>query len=485
MVRQNLGFYAFIALHVSIWTLAPALLRLTLPLDAMEGATWAKHIDFGYDKNPFMNAWVSALFIKFSQSDIAIYFLSQLSVIVCFWAVWQLGKKLLPPLAALTAVLLLEGIQYYNLHAIDFSDNSLELGMWALIILFFYRAITLNKLNDWLLTGLFAGLGMMTKYYTLLLLIPLFLLLLKDFRHYFKKPGLYFCLLIFITVITPHLIWLFTHDFITLNYVISRTVMESHWSNHIYFPLQFAIEQLETLLPVLILLLIFIPFAKAGQRAEREGTLQHSFLFFTGICPFLLTILLSVLFGIKLRAAWGQPLFSLWGIILIIWLKPDITPQKFYRFVAVLFTLVCIAVTVYCANLMRATTPSTAIFPGKDIAEHITQRWHEKYHTPLSYVAGGRWLVGNIAFYSSDHPEAYIDWKKTVNPWINETELLRHGAVFVWDLSVINRRKEVNFDDIKARFPTLTTIETVYFPWYRNKTLQPAEIRIAFLPPNN
>ena len=48
---------------------------------------------------------------------------------------------MLPKSYALIALLLLEGIQYFNFHAIDFNDNTLELGLWGLTIYFFYQAL--------------------------------------------------------------------------------------------------------------------------------------------------------------------------------------------------------------------------------------------------------------------------------------------------------------------------------------------------------
>ena len=84
-----------------------------------------------------------------------IYLFSQLSVALCFYASLAIGKKIMPPLYALLGVLFLEGIQYYHLHAIDFNDNTLELGLWALTILFFYEALTKNSVKNWFLTGLF------------------------------------------------------------------------------------------------------------------------------------------------------------------------------------------------------------------------------------------------------------------------------------------------------------------------------------------
>src|SRR5580658_2023883 len=118
--------YVFIAVHLVIWTLVPAMVRYNLPLDAIEGTLWGHQLEWGYDKNPFLNAWLTALAVRLDgQSGWMIYLFSQLSVVICFWAVWQLAKKMVSPVYALIAVMLLEGVQYYHFHAIDFNDNTL------------------------------------------------------------------------------------------------------------------------------------------------------------------------------------------------------------------------------------------------------------------------------------------------------------------------------------------------------------------------
>ena len=65
---------------------------------------------------------------------------------------------------------------------------------------------------------------MMTKYYSAILLFPLFLLLLREekTRAYFKKPALYVGLLTFVLIITPHIFWLFQHDFLTIHYALEK-----------------------------------------------------------------------------------------------------------------------------------------------------------------------------------------------------------------------------------------------------------------------
>lgn len=476
----------FIILHVFFWTLIPSWVRYTLPMDALEGTTWGHQLVWGYDKNPFLNAWLTrfALFLGGGYVWV-IYLFSQLSVAACFWATWELGKKFLPPVYALIGVLLLESMQYYNLHAIDFNDNTLELGLWALTILYFYQASLKNSLSDWLLTGLFAGLGMMAKYYTAMLLIPmaLFLLVNPTARERFKSPFLYLGLLLFMMIIMPHTLWLFSHDFITVHYAVGRVSSPPTLLNHLQYPLQFTWQQMEVLLPAVLLFSILLLGKKPVLVARPSlTTFDKTFLLFLGFGPFFMTVLLSLVFGMKLRAGWGQPLLSLWGILLVTWLTPRLTRERFIAFIAFLVLLFTVMLSVYSIALIRGKSPSSANFPGEIIAQELTAQWEHRYHKPLMYVAGPRWIAGNIAFYSKDQPSVYIDWDHQISSWIDENTVKREGAIFVWDPT---EEIQISEKDIRARFKGLGPLQIMHFSWMRNKTMEPVEIKVAFLPPGS
>ena len=487
-------FYIFLIIHVIAWTLAPTLVRFDLPLDAMEGTTWGHQFEWGYDKNPFMNAWLTAFAVKLDgMSGWGPYLFSQLSIAIAFWAIWRLGKKMLQPLYALIAVLLLEVVQYYNLHAIDFNDNTLEIGLWALTILFFYQSLCKSNGTNWILTGVFAGLSMMTKYYTAMLLIPmgLFLLAYPENRRHLTKTAFFGGVAAFLLIVLPHIVWLFSHDFVTIGYAVDRVSSPPTLWNHIFYPVQFAWQQFETFIPVIVLYVIFLARWRDSFKTlpatslEKEKTISlfdKRFLLFIGLGPFLLTVLLSAVMGMKLRAAWGQPLLSLWSILLLAWLQPFVTPKRFYRLLMTIFGLLIILVAGYCIALIRADEPSSANYPGKIIGAQLTNEWREKFHTPATVIAGSRWLAGNIAFYSADRPAVYIDWNKQLSPWINEKTLTQTGAIFVWDLS---EDREISFEVIKKRFPQVEAAKTLRFAWLRNAAMQPVVIRVAFLPPQN
>jgi 4-amino-4-deoxy-L-arabinose transferase-like glycosyltransferase len=476
----------FILLHILLWTWIPTWVRHTLPMDALEGSIWGQQFQWGYDKNPFVNAWLTAVAVWMgNESGWAIYLFSQLSVALGFWSIWELGKKILPPIYALIAILLLAATQYYNLHAIDFNDNTIELSTWGLTILFFYQAVQDNKIKDWLLTGVFAGLAMMTKYFVVVLLCPmlLFMLLFPKTRAQFKTPGIYLGLLLFFIIITPHFIWLYWHDFITLNYAMHRVSSEAQPWNHLFYPARFAWQQLEVFIPALILWgLLFVGKKSKAQpkNTTRVTTFNHLFLLIIGLGPLLLTLLLSATLGMKLRAGWGQPLTMLWSLCLLAWITPLLTRTRLTWFFSGTLSVLVMTLIGYSVALIRAPLPSSANFPGKNIAMTLEQEWHKEYRAPLKYVVGARWLSGNVSFYSHDKPQVFIDANIKVSPWIDENKLRKEGALFVWDPT---ESPQMSVDEIKKRYPKLGPVKIMHFTWMRNLTMKPVEISVAALPP--
>lgn len=477
----------FICAHLICWTLLPALIRYNLPLDAIEGTIWGHQLEWGYDKNPFLNGWLTALAVYFSdQSGWMVYLFSQLSVVSCFWVVWQLGKNMLSPLLALIAVMLLEGIQYFNFHAIDFNDNTLELGLWALTIYFFYKALRSPNYIVWILTGIFAAFGMMAKYYTAALLTAMafFLLFYPPNRKQLKTFPPYAGLAALLIIMLPHIIWLFFHDFITVKYVFERANSQPHWTNHFFYPAQFTWQQLQAFIPALILF-SFLFVGKRPFLADRKimlSSFDKTFLFYMGLGPFILTILLAFTFGIKLRAGWGMPLLSFWSLLLLVYIQPNITRAKIYGFLSMIFILLTSFLVGYYFSLTNSSDPSSANFPGREIAQTITKTWRDTYHTKLFYVAGSRWVGGNIGFYSADHPAVFVEWDERRAPWIDIKEMQQKGAVFIWSITDNERMTK----EVEAQFPNLLPTTVLEFSWKRNKKkLAPIKIGIAILPPEN
>lgn len=482
--KENRWFWGFATLHLICWTILPAIFRFTLPLDAMEGTTWGRQLAFGYDKNPFLNAWLTELAVWVGgQSGWAIYLFSQLCVVAAFWAVWRLGRKIMSPVHAFIAVVLLEFITNYNIDAVDFDDNVLQLSFWALIIFFFYKALTHQKIRHWVAVGFFAACAMLSKYFVVILFVPmsLFLLTNRDARKNFSKPGLYVAITLFILLILPHLFWLFQHDFLTIKYSFARASTSSTWKSHLWSPWHFGYSYLLGFIVPMIVFLILLP-GKARHHIISEQRLisrfQWQFLLWMGFGPFIFLLLLSLLTGMALHLGWGQPLMTFWGIILVAAAQPVMTRSKFYRFIGVAIFLFVVMLTGYSLAILKAGDSSSANYPSHMVAEKLSREWVAKYHRPLKYIIGPRWEAGIISFYSKDRPAVLIRGDYKISFWVDKNQLKREGALVVWDASLGYLQSN--------RMTPLPNIEQVHiesFPWHRTDNRKFIKMGVGYLPP--
>lgn len=484
-------FWLFIIIHTLLWTLGPTLARDSLPHDALEGIAWGAQWQLGYYKHPFLTAWLCAgITHLFATVGWPVYLLAQLAVSLTFIAVWQLAKKMLPPFHALIAALVLDGVLFYNLNSFNITPDTLQSPLWALLALFFYQALTTEKLRYWLITGLLAALCVCTKYQIIILLFPMFLFCLFHpvARQCFSNKGIYFALLTLLICISPHLIWLYQNQFITITYaeqVASEYTQNKTALNHLSYPLKFIMNGLINLIGLFI---VCWPFYKAERIKHTLGSFNWQFLISVGLGPFALSVLLCAITGDYFPPRWATPYFFALGIMVIAYLKPNITRKKMRQF---LISLTLLSLLLFSLRLITLTViprpASDAFLPNKNIAASLVALWHEHYHSPLTYIAGSNYLVSLVTPYIAEHPKPYFNWSATQSPWINEQELKAKGAIFVWDISgnyAWDKESKKNAtlpQAIVDKYPELE--QTCELTFYRSSDNQPITIGVALLPP--
>ena len=173
-MRNNTSkiFFTFLFAHLAIWTLVPTLTNQNLPLDTIEALAWGSNLDWGFNKHPPLSAFAVELFyVIFGNQDWAYYFLSQILVVTSFFVVWKFSEGFFQnKIHSLIAVLLLEGIYFYNYTTPEFNVYVCELPFWALTALYCWKGFKDNETSDWLIFGLFAALGVLSHYLFIYLL---------------------------------------------------------------------------------------------------------------------------------------------------------------------------------------------------------------------------------------------------------------------------------------------------------------------------
>ena len=153
IVKKNINrvYYLFLFSHLVIWTIAPSLTNVNLPLDTIEALAWGSNLEWGFNKHPPLSAFAVEIFYNiFGRQDWAYYFLSQLFVITAFIAVFKFAYEFFNDLnLALISVLLLEGIFFFNYTSPEFNVNIAQLPFWAISVFLTWRCIKYNKIADY------------------------------------------------------------------------------------------------------------------------------------------------------------------------------------------------------------------------------------------------------------------------------------------------------------------------------------------------
>lgn len=483
-----------------IWTLLPILLLDNAYIDVLENVVWGRHFQFGYDKNPYLGAWLTRLgYIATGNGLWISYLLSQLSVLICFICVWKLARKFMSSAYAFLSVIFLTGVLFYGIKTLELNDDVIEIALWPLTMLFFYRALVGRSNCDWLLVGLFAGLSFMTKYYGVVLFVPMAVIMLVtgEGRRAFRQWGLYGCIGVFVLLSLPNIIWLFQHEFVAINYAFCRANLKANcsvpWQDHFLQPLRFVNRMIPVVIAPLIAFGVF--FFRRSARWNTVSPFNRTFVTILCFGPFVMTLLFSLLTGGELKYSWMVPGFSLLGLFVVMAWQPLITPWRLKLFVtfAVIFLLSCMfafAFDVLYRQPYKKKNCAYENFPGEVVSRDLTELWHQRFGLPVKYVIGDREEACNFAVYSADLPEGFFSANRLYSSWIDEADVLRSGAIILWKGNMAKMPAWANkYKAMTERvefFPTRNyprSVKSWFKPLLGNREPKPVPITFAFIKP--
>jgi len=410
--KKNLNnlFYIFLTVHLIIWILAPSLTNNNLPLDTIEALAWGSNLDWGFNKHPPMSAFLVEIFYQiFGTQDWAYYLLSQICVITSFFVVFKFAEDFFSnKVFCLLSVLLLEGIYFYNFTTPEFNVNVCLMPFWALTVLYLWKGFKDNKIMDWLLVGLFAGFGFLSKYLFIYLGLAMDIFLIYMI---YKKKIDFKCLTSFITfliVLLPHLIWLTENNYITITYGLHRTGAEDpNILNHFKHPLVFLGKQIGILIPFFLMLLFLCTKLKTKFNFKDNKLL---FLLAINIVPIAFVFLTSMIMGVKIRTMWMTPFYLFFGVMIIYIFQSQINLNKLKNFVTVFIVLFIFSPFAY-AYISITKTDKRTDYPGKMEAKKVKLFYENQNQITgeITFVKGNEWLAGNLSYHLKERPKWIYD----------------------------------------------------------------------------
>ena len=426
-ININNLFYIFITFHLIVWTLVPTLTNKNLPLDTIEALAWGSNLDWGFNKHPPASAFFVEIFYKiFGSNDWAYYLLSQIFVVISFFAVWKFSEEFFnDKIYSLLSVLLLEAIYFYNFTTPEFNVNVSQLPFWALSVLYAWKGFKNNKTIDWLLFGLFAAIGILSKYLFIYLLIAMDVFFAYVF---FKKKFNYksfISLIPFLLILLPHLIWLTENDYITFTYGLHRAgTGDQSFLDHLIHPVIFLGKQIGILIPFFIMCLFAISKFKIKINIKDQKLL---FLLIINIVPILLMFLTSMIMGIKIRTMWMTPFYLFFGVLAIYTFQSQINLNKLKGFTATFIILFILSPFAY-AYVSITETDKRTDYQGKKIAKEAQEWWDDRRDKKIILVLGNEWEAGNLSYHLKDRPSWLWD-EEISKVWLCSKELVEDSCL--------------------------------------------------------
>jgi 4-amino-4-deoxy-L-arabinose transferase-like glycosyltransferase len=402
----NRLFHYFLLTHLAVWTLIPSITNHNLPLDTIEALAWGSNLDWGFNKHPPLSALAVKIFYQiFGSQDWVYYFLSQLFVISAFYFVFKLSKEILnTEKHALLSVLLLEGIFFYNFTTPEFNVNVCMLPFWAMTAYYAYKCLKDNLAKDYVILGIVAAFGFLSKYLFIYLLIGIkvfyiFYIKKNNFKINYIIPGI-----IFLLILTPHLIWLTDNNYITITYGLKRTGEIKNYLDHIILPLTFLVKQIGILIPFFILLFILTKSLKTNFPFKDQNLL---FLLSIAILPIVLIFFTSVIMGAKIRTMWMTPFYLFIGTFFIYLFQNYIDINKLKSFNFIFIFLFLLSPFLYGYVSISQTNKRTD-YKGKEIAKEVERNLIKLKYNNVMSVAGNEWIAGNLCYHLKYRPKCEI-----------------------------------------------------------------------------
>ncbi|CAM2843036.1 glycosyltransferase family 39 protein [Legionella worsleiensis] len=434
MKPQNL-FVFFILGFSIIYSLIPSLAYQSILPDSAQNLSWGHTWAWSYNRHPPLGTWfITFMSMICANNEVATFSASILCLSISLVFIFLLSKRYLGSKDAFVACVISSFSLYYQTNfVLQFNQNSIMLPFWVLLCYFFDRCIHSNSMRDWFCLAMATAAAVLAKYESLLIIFITLIYLLGHLnRKYLYR--LILATLLTLLLLTPHLISVAQHGYLTLEFIRSKVSGNMGYyvfNRHVYYPIKALIEQLAHLLPAIALLLLLIKTKKVHLAPYKQTCNKWNYLTYLGVAPLGLVILLSFVFGFKIQPEWGFPLFSfsIPALFSFFNLKSRPTLLKPLLLTALLIhgssLGIYMATNYFSLKLTRTNNPSYLL---AQLAQDYWRQWTKE---PLLYVAGDENYDYYLAAYLPNKPMLLEGYSFRLSPWLDKNDIKKQGMLIV------------------------------------------------------
>ena len=381
----------------------------------------------GFTKHPPLMAWLFRAVDSLVPLNFAtLALLSAANLTIGAFAVCKIAERVVGPERTPAAMLLYMLTPFVTWQAIKLNHNSILVSFWPLAILAFLMFRERPTIARGALLGLIAGLAILAKYYAVLLVAAMAVVLLPSLLRYLASPGTYVGILAAGLVLAPHALWVFAHPG---GMATGAGGAAEPGTVHLMLT-----RNLLGLLPVLVGFLVLRYGGRGGNGTETSELPRRDewgVVVILFVVPYVLTVAANILFGLRGSASWTMPIFTIVPVILAgLLVRP--APAHQARIAYASFAL--LALVLMAGPVIRYTAfkrgDVSLVDPRIEIAEAADRLWGRVVPAqPLRVVAGDHQYVMQAAVSLPSRPRGWTVF--AYMPFIPQSYIDANGFVAI------------------------------------------------------
>ncbi|MBO9420637.1 glycosyltransferase family 39 protein [Labrenzia sp. R4_2] len=322
-----------------------------------------------YDHPPMIGWWIAAGQSVFGDTVFAVRAFVIFSGLIGSLALWRTASILFDARVAGWAVLFLNTSLLVGIGGILATPDAPSVLFWGLSFWALAELITSKNANWWLVVGLMAGCGLLSKYSVLFLGagIVLWLLWVPDARRWLLTWQLWAGGLIAVLTFAPVLYWNHLHDWVSFYKQFGRAGSDGYTAKYIF---EFIGAFVGLLNPLIALLAAFGAARLFGRFLKQDVVAS---LIILTVLPFLIYLAYHSLHS-RVQANWPAPLFPVIALMAAIFVG-DLQGRS-RNWVKLATTGVCLGLVIAIAVQLHAVSAFTGQFARKD-PTHQLRGWPE------------------------------------------------------------------------------------------------------------
>jgi hypothetical protein len=369
---------------------------------------WSLHPAFGYYSKPPMVAWLIAVTTRFfGEDEAAIRLAAPLLHFATGLVIYLLARRLYDARTALWSAVAYITLPGVSASAALITTDAPLLLCWAVALYAFVRAREPGDARWWLVVGIAAGLGLLSKYamaYWLLSAL-FYLLLIRDERiHLPRFAG---AVALALAIYAPNFLWNAANGF--ASYLHTRD--NASLGGPLFHPaqsLEFLASQFGVFGPIFFATLLLIVATARRSLADRRALLLAVFALPT------LLMMLVVSFLSRAQANWSAPTFVAAVILVVAWLLQRRRTMLVAASVALHVAIAVVAFGAHDAARLAGTELPARFDPlhrlrgwkplGRAVSDLLVR------HPGVVLMADDRELMAALIYYVRPHPFAALKW---------------------------------------------------------------------------